>query len=292
MMYDRVLKAELMNSDRWLDLPSDSHRLAYVCLIPLADDFGNMEGGARRLWRYLHGRTQLKDEAHAVKVLAELMDADLLRPYKADDTEYWHLPRFECDRKYVCRRVPASPWDDPELEAKARHYRAYHKARRVDSKTKIGKSDPDLTLNRPRVDPVQGLGVGVGEKKKTNKAPARPELPGIPPAPAQPPPAVEEDFWTYGVKVILPSVAGEKTAREFLGHLLKSWSQADVMEALMSAHGSSADPKSYVIGILKNRPKKGREQQISANGMAVKGPDGIWRHRTTGQPCSEDGLVC
>src|ERR1700752_2751156 len=162
MMYDRMLKAELMNSDRWLDLQSDSHRLAYVCLLPLADDFGNLEGGARRLWRYLHARTQIKDESHSVSVLSDLMGADLIRPYKANGVEYWHLPRFKCDRKYVCRRVPASPWDDPELERGAKHYRKYHKARRVESKRKNQKSDPDLTMNRVRVDPVQGLGVGVG----------------------------------------------------------------------------------------------------------------------------------
>jgi hypothetical protein len=162
MMYDRMLKAELMNSDRWLDLQSDSHRLAYVCLLPLADDFGNLEGGTRRLWRYLHARTQIKDEAHAVSVLSDLMGADLIRPYKASGIEYWHLPRFECDRRYVCRRVPASPWDDPELERRAKHYREYHKARRIESKRKNKKSDPDLTMNRRLTDAVQVLGVGVG----------------------------------------------------------------------------------------------------------------------------------
>jgi hypothetical protein len=90
------------------------------------------------------------------------MGADLIRPYKANGIEYWHLPRFECDRNYVCRRVPASPWDDPELERRAKHYREYHKARRIDLKEKSAKSDSDLTMNRPRVDSVHTLGVGVG----------------------------------------------------------------------------------------------------------------------------------
>ncbi len=168
MLYDRVLKAELMNSDRWLDLPSDSHRLAYVCLLPLADDFGNFEAGGRRLWRWLHARTQVKDESHATKVISDLMDADMIRHYRVAEVDYWHIARFECDRRYVCRRVPGSPWDDTELERRAKHYRAYHAARRVDSKAKLEKSDHEQTMNRPLTDPVQGLGVGVGvgEKKK------------------------------------------------------------------------------------------------------------------------------
>jgi len=184
-MYDRMLKAELMNSDRWLDLQSDSHRLAYICLLPLADDFGNFEAGTRRLWRYLHARTQIKDEAHAVKVLSDLMDADLIRPYKVMGTDYWHIPRFECDRRYICRRVPASEWDDPELERRAKHYSAYHKARRIESKAKKGKSDQDLTINRPRSDAVQGEGVGVGVGvyiptnaiDRARKKPCAPEYP-------------------------------------------------------------------------------------------------------------------
>ena len=44
-MADRLIRDELLESDRWLDLHSDTTRLAYVGLLLLADDFGNLEGG-------------------------------------------------------------------------------------------------------------------------------------------------------------------------------------------------------------------------------------------------------
>jgi len=171
MIYDRVLKSELMNSDRWLDLPSDSHRLAYVCLLPLADDFGNFEAGSRRMWRWLHARTQVKDDGHAIKILSDLMDADLIRPYTVAEADYWHIARFQCDRRYVVRRVPASPWDDPELEIKGGLIRQTRKARSIDlkeEKAKVAAKLPQSSGQVPAKLPLGvGVGVGVGVKTKT-----------------------------------------------------------------------------------------------------------------------------
>jgi hypothetical protein len=162
MMYDRVLRSELMNSDRWLDLHSDTARLAFLCLLPLADDFGNFEGGNRRLFRWLQARTQVKSEPDAVKIIADLMDSDLIRPYKVADADFWHIPRFQSERTYMCRRVPESPWDDPEIMRRAKHYREYHAARRLEKKDKSEKPDSDLTQARVESDSNQSLGVGVG----------------------------------------------------------------------------------------------------------------------------------
>jgi len=41
-MPDRVIRDELLESDRWLDLPTDSHRLVYISLILIADDYGEI----------------------------------------------------------------------------------------------------------------------------------------------------------------------------------------------------------------------------------------------------------
>jgi len=172
MMYDRVLRSELMNSDRWLDLHSDTARLAFLCLLPLADDFGNFEGGNRRLFRWLQARTQVKSEADAIKIIADLMDADLIRPYKVAEADFWHIPRFQSERTYMCRRVPESPWDDPDIARRAKHYREYHAARRLEKKDKSAKPDSDLTQARVESDSNQslgvGVGVGVGEKTPSN----------------------------------------------------------------------------------------------------------------------------
>jgi hypothetical protein len=183
MLYDRILRAELMNSDRWLDLHSDSARLAFLCLLPLADDFGNFEGGNRRLFRWLQARTQVKSEADAIKIISDLMDADLIRPYKTDAGDFWHIPRFQSERTYMCRRVPQSPWDDPEIMRRAKHYREYHAARRLENKEKLAKSESNQTLARVESDSNQslgvGVGVGVGVEEKKDRAKSAIDLVGF-----------------------------------------------------------------------------------------------------------------
>lgn len=49
-MPDRLLRADLFESDRWLDLPSTDARLLFVYLLTVADDYGNLED-SRRLFR-------------------------------------------------------------------------------------------------------------------------------------------------------------------------------------------------------------------------------------------------
>lgn len=115
-VYDRLVRAELYKSDRWLDLPSDTHRLVFCGLIHECDDFGNLEGGARRMFRWMHTFAQVKTEADAMKIMSDLADVDLVRRYVVlrGDTEfeYWHLPRFKNSRRYTSRKHPRSPWCD------------------------------------------------------------------------------------------------------------------------------------------------------------------------------------
>jgi hypothetical protein len=114
-MYDRVIRAELYRSDRWLDLPSDTHRLVFVALVNEADDFGNLEGGSKRLCRFMREFTQVKTEADAIKLMNELAEADLVRAYTSNHHDYWHLPRFKNSRTYYARKYPKSPWCDDTL---------------------------------------------------------------------------------------------------------------------------------------------------------------------------------
>ena len=160
MPYDRLLRYELFRSVRFLDLPSDTHRLVYVALIPEADDFGNLEGGPRRLWRWMHSVSQVKDEAHTVKLLSDLQDADLVRRYEVDGREFWHLPRFKNQRTYWTRICPPSPWCDP-LAYTGSFKRV---TKQTDKQGGIEKSDSDLnqTSFRPDSDLKIGVGVGVG----------------------------------------------------------------------------------------------------------------------------------
>lgn len=141
-MPDRIIRDELLESDRWLDLPTDSHRLIYIALLMRADDYGNIEGGPRRLFRWMHGFTQIKAEADSIKVMSDLQDSDLVRRYEVEGKEYWHLPRFRNSRWYWVRKCPKSPFQEEEIPENQKDRK---KTRQIQSNTR------------------RGVGVGVGE---------------------------------------------------------------------------------------------------------------------------------
>jgi len=176
-MYDRILRSELFESNRYLDLHTDTSRLTWISLIPLADDFGNLDGNPKRLWRWLTFRTTLKTEPDVEKVLSELCDADLLRRYSVEGETYCHIPRFRQSRDYVRRLVPASPWDDEMLivrmvDIKGRRLALAQlraKAIATDSKEKSEIVRPTLAQPSQQISPTVGTGEGIGEGKKNLK---------------------------------------------------------------------------------------------------------------------------
>lgn len=154
-MPDRIIRDELLQSDRWLDLPSDTHRLVYENLLLIADDYANLKGGPRRLFRWMASFSQVKTEADSIKLMSDLQDADLVRRYEVSGDEYWHLPRFKNSRKYWARKWPASPF--PESIKKP-------------SKQKTTENpDPILTPPEPHIS--GGVGVGVGEQPSQRPTP-------------------------------------------------------------------------------------------------------------------------
>ena len=64
-----------------------------------------------------------------------------------------------------------------------------------------------------------------------------------------------DPVWGPGLDVLLTAGVPEKHARPFIGALLGSWSTEDVLDALQAASGK-ADPRAYVRGILRSKPKK------------------------------------
>jgi hypothetical protein len=153
---DRIIRDELWNSERWLDLPSDTHRLIYVSLLSIADDFGNLEGGPRRLYRWMHCFSQVKTEEDSIKLMSALQDVDLVRRYEVKDDlstgskEYWHLPRFKNSRRYWARKCPPSPY--PEQT---------HKESK-DEEDQCPDENPSADLPQPSSKTSGGVGVGVG----------------------------------------------------------------------------------------------------------------------------------
>lgn len=169
-MPDRVIRDELLESDRWLDLPTDTDRLAFMGLLLRCDDFGNLEGGARRLFRFLHSFTQVKTPEAAATTLLHLADADLMRRYEVDKREFWHLPRFKPHRQYLVRSYPQSPWDSERLLGKER--RVINRGLATNqplAENVVTTSQPDS------VDMAEGVGVGVGvgvyQKRTSTTAP-------------------------------------------------------------------------------------------------------------------------
>ena len=119
-MPDRTLRDELLDSDRWLWLPNDTDRLAFIGLLLRCDDFGNLEGGPRRLFRFFNNFTHVKTEEGSATVLLHLVDADLIRRYEVDGREFFHIPRLRVWNTYLVRKCPPSPWCDLSVEIRKR----------------------------------------------------------------------------------------------------------------------------------------------------------------------------
>lgn len=108
-MPDRIVRDELLESDRWLELARNTHRLAFIVLLLRVDGLGNLEAGLPRLcrlWACLGGCTR----EQAIETLQALTDADLIRLYDVDKKRYLHIPRFRQRLRSLRRIAPLSPW--------------------------------------------------------------------------------------------------------------------------------------------------------------------------------------
>ena len=151
-MPDRVIRDEILNSDRWATLPTDTHRVVFIGLILIADDYGNIEGGPRRLYRWMHSFTQIKSEADSIKLMSDLQDAEMVLRYEDLSTggkEYWHLTRFRNTRRYWSRKYPQSPYTENDTTPTKQSG-----SRTIDA----GLAQTSAHLHR-------GVGVGVGEER-------------------------------------------------------------------------------------------------------------------------------
>lgn len=72
-----------------------------------------------------------------------------------------------------------------------------------------------------------------------------------------------DDCWSVGIRVLSPVLEAAK-ARAFIGKLLRDYPEDTVKDALSEAEGS-AEPRSYVNGILAKKPrKKGSSAEVEA----------------------------
>ena len=95
-------------------MPRNTHRLAFICLIPSADPLGNMEASDGRMWRLWREPLKLDDRSAVPEILEKLVAADLIRLYEADGKRYLHIPRYRQRLRYLGRLFPLSPWTTNE----------------------------------------------------------------------------------------------------------------------------------------------------------------------------------
>jgi hypothetical protein len=191
-MADRILRDEIWESDRFLELPHDTQRLAFIRLLSMADDFGNLEGHLPRLRRQFVNCLQVKTQGDVNAVLTSLMDADLIRPYKVDDRDYWHIPRFRSHRQYIVRKVPASPWDADVKLGKTQRIEA-RGISKVEENQQLAQNVVTTSLLRSS-DVAQGVGVGVGVGVGEGERSSSTTYSQISSPPAAPPPPGPEEF--------------------------------------------------------------------------------------------------
>ena len=114
-MPTRMVRQELLNSDRFLALPDDTHKLCFIYLLLAADDAGNMEGSNNRLfrlWRDCNVKTIKK-----VAIISEkLAEVDLIRTYENQNKVYVHIPRFNQRMRHLKRICPPPAWQENEIK--------------------------------------------------------------------------------------------------------------------------------------------------------------------------------
>ena len=113
-MPDRIIRDELLESERWLSLKDNADRLAYLALLLRADSLGNFTAEPFRLMR-LWRDFGISTLALVSKTVTELADHDLVRCYQVDDKSFVHIPRFgQRNTRYIKRVCPQSPWTTDE----------------------------------------------------------------------------------------------------------------------------------------------------------------------------------
>jgi len=88
---------------------------------------------------------------------------------------------------------------------------------------------------------------------------------GLSPPPMQAPASTVESCWQLGVDLLTATGLGESLARKYLGSMLKTWDEDTLLEACRASIGK-ADPKAYIAGYLKGKPKRGATPAKSKSG--------------------------
>ncbi|MFM7008397.1 MAG: hypothetical protein ACKO0Z_03575, partial [Betaproteobacteria bacterium] len=124
-MPDRLIRDEILESERWVALKDNADRLAYIALLLRVDDYGNFSAERFRLMRLWRDFGITTTELVS-KTLAELIDHELIGLYEVEKKPFLHVMRFKNMRRYWSRKYPHSPFDEQvKNETKQEHTKKF-----------------------------------------------------------------------------------------------------------------------------------------------------------------------
>lgn len=74
-------------------------------------------------------------------------------------------------------------------------------------------------------------------------------------------PKTSAEIWELGIAVLGDQGIKEQSARALMGMWLRDWPETTVQEAIVAAVGKG-DAKSYVVGVLRSKPKKVKAKPV------------------------------
>lgn len=155
-MADRLVRDEILDSDRYWNLGSDTVRMLFVHFLLIADDFGNAEATAPGIRRKLLNGAKVSDETIA-EWLAEMTAQDLIRVYHVDGKRLIHIPRFRQRLRSYKRTNPPPP---PGTECKE----IKELRKKLSDSTPTDDGRTTVTSRTPAVEEKGSEGKGKEEK--------------------------------------------------------------------------------------------------------------------------------
>ena len=151
-MPTRMIRGDLLDSERYWRCSADA-RCLYISILLCADDTARCQGSEYFLRNRCLANTV--PASRIPKLLAELVDEDLIRLYQYCGAQFIFVPRFRQRLRYVNSKHPAPPNEINDMIDK----------KTVSSQTQDGlktaRSEVEVTLKRSEVE------VKVGDKPES-----------------------------------------------------------------------------------------------------------------------------
>ena len=142
-MPTRMIRADILDSERFWRCTAEA-RCMYFSILLCADDTARCQGSEYFLRTRCMANTV--PASRIPKLLAELVDEDLIRLYQCGDAQFIFVPRFRQRLRYVNSKHPAPPNEINDMIEK----------KTVSSQSQDGlktaRSEVEVTLKRSEVE--------------------------------------------------------------------------------------------------------------------------------------------